>query len=190
MRYLGPALSISLIACQAAIPPRTGVAGTKAETSVQVWLTTGDQRSLLASQPQLQLVPDAGPLTGAIIDVDPGRTYQEMIGFGAAMTDASAWLMQNRMSADDREALLRDLFARDSGIGMSFIRVPMGASDFSRRHNSYDDVAPSQSDSALAHFSIDPDRAEKVPILRRALAINPRLKVVASPWSAPAWMKT
>ena len=189
MRYLGPALSISLIACQATIPQRTGIAGAKAGI-VQAWLTTGDQRSLLAPQPQLQLVPDAGGLGGTSIVVDPGRTYQEMIGFGAAMTDASAWLMQNRMSATDRETLLRDLFARDSGIGMSFVRVPMGASDFSRRHYSYDDVAPSQADSALTHFSIDPDRAEKLPLLRRALAINPRLKVVASPWSAPAWMKT
>src|ERR1700749_1982408 len=160
MRYLGPALCISLIACQATIPPGTGVAGTKAGASVQAWLTTGDQRSLLAPQPTLQLVTDAGGLARPIIDVDPARTYQQMIGFGAAMTDASAWLMQNRMSAADREALLRDLFGRDTGIGMSFVRVPMGASDFSRRHYSYDDVAPPQTDSMLAHFSIDPDRAE------------------------------
>jgi len=66
----------------------------------------------------------------------------------------------------------------------------MGASDFSMTHYTYDDVAASQADSGLDHFSIDPDRAAKVPLLRRALAINPQLKVMASPWSPPAWMKT
>jgi glucosylceramidase len=113
-----------------------------------------------------------------------------MIGFGAAMTDASAYLIQQKMSAHDQEALLQDLFGRRYGIGMSFIRVPMGASDFSLRHYSYDDMSGTATDSALAHFSIDADRADKLPLLRRAVAINPQLKVMASPWSPPGWMKT
>jgi glucosylceramidase len=118
------------------------------------------------------------------------KKYQQMVGFGAAMTDASAYLIQNKMSASDRESLLQELFGRANGIGLSFIRVPMGASDFSLRHYSYDDMPAPQVDSALRHFSIDPDRAAKLPLLRRALAINPELQVMASPWSPPGWMKT
>ena len=113
-----------------------------------------------------------------------------MLGFGAAMTDASAYLMMHQMPAKDREALLHDLFGRDNGIGLSFIRVPMGASDFSLRHYSYDDMPASEADSALTRFSIDEDLAEKIPLLRRALSMNPEMKLVGSPWSPPAWMKS
>src|SRR3982751_6060664 len=94
------------------------------------------------------------------------------------------------MTAQQREALLQELFGRDPGIGLSFVRVTMGASDFSRSHYSYDDVPPGETDPTLAHFSIDVDRAEKLPALKRASAINPQLKLVGSPWSPPAWMKT
>jgi glucosylceramidase len=159
-------------------------------TTVEVWLTTGDQQVLLARQPDIVLGRGGQSGGAPVISVDPSRKYQEMIGFGGAMTDASAFLIQTRMSATDRERLMQDLFGRDSGVGFSFVRVPMGASDFSVRHYSYDDIAGAEGDSSLAHFSIDADRAAKLPLLRRALAINPRLKVVASPWSPPAWMKT
>jgi glucosylceramidase len=122
--------------------------------------------------------------------VDESKTYQQMVGFGAAMTDASAYLIQNKMAAPVREVLLQDLFGRTRGIGLSFMRVPMGASDFSLRHYSYDDMPGTATDSALEHFSIDADRAEKLPLLRRALAINQQLKVMGSPWSVPGWMKS
>ena len=112
------------------------------------------------------------------------------MGFGASLTDASAWLIQNRLSPAQRESLLRELFGPEPGLGFSFTRVDMGASDFARSHYSYDDVPGGETDFPLARFSIDPDRAETIPILRRARAINPRLAIMASPWSAPAWMKT
>ena len=112
-----------------------------------------------------------------------------MIGFGAALTDASAYLIQNKLGPR-RDAILRELFGRDPGIGLSFVRVPMGASDFSTRHYSYDDMPTGQTDATLTHFSIDADRAEKLPALKTALAINPQLKLVGSPWSSPGWMKT
>jgi glucosylceramidase len=117
--------------------------------------------------------------------------YQEMVGFGAAITDASASLI-NGLPPERREALLRDLFDADSGagIGLSFTRLTIGASDFSPRHYSFDDMPPGQRDPTLARFSIEPDRADRLPVVRRALAINPQLKIVASPWSAPGWMKT
>ena len=124
-----------------------------------------------------------------VIDVDEGTRYQQMIGFGAAMTDASAFLI-NRKLGPRRAAVMQELFGRDPGIGLSFLRVPIGASDFSSTHYSYDDMPAGQADVTLARFSIDADRADKLPVLRQALAINPRLMLVASPWSAPGWMKT
>ncbi len=158
---------------------------------VHAWMTTGDQTKLLQQQPDIHLdAPSSGVPSVPTIDVDENKSYQQMIGFGAAMTDASGFLIQNKMSAQDREALLQDLFGRTSGIGLSFVRVPMGASDFSLRHYSYDDMSGTATDSTLQHFSIDADRGEKLPLLRRALAINPQLKLMASPWSPPGWMKS
>ncbi len=143
---------------------------------------------MLSRQPDVAIV--SGPIQSpVVIEVDEGTSYQEMIGFGAAMTDASAYLIQNKLGSH-RDAILRELFGRNPGIGLSFLRVPMGASDFSTRHYSYDDMPPGQSDPTLARFTIDADRAEKLPALKTALAMNPQLKIVGSPWSAPAWMKT
>jgi glucosylceramidase len=156
-------------------------------TPVQAWVTLTDRSKLLA--------PDVGvffqqraelPLN---IEVDASKRYQEMVGFGANITDASAWLIQHRMSAAQREALMQELFGPAPGLGFSFTRLTIGASDFSLKHYSLDDVPKGQTDEALARFSIDPMRAEVLPTLRHAQAINPKLKVMASPWSAPAWMK-
>ena len=190
MRILKTAVLVGLTACQSA-PAGVSVSTVAvSDQTVEVWLTTGDQRVLFARQAPITLGIGQPVNPPVVIDVDVARKYQEMIGFGAAITDASAYLMQTRMSAAGREQLLQDLFGRDSGIGLSFVRVPMGASDFSSRHYTYDDMPAGQSDSSLDHFSIDVDRAEKLPLLKRALSINPRLKVMASPWSAPGWMKT
>lgn len=156
---------------------------------VEVYLTTGDRAKLLSRDADVQF-GDSQPGAIATIDVDQSLAYQEMVGFGASLTDASAWLIQNKLTAPQREALLRELFGRDPGVGFSFVRLDMGASDFSLRHYSYDDMPAGQTDPLLANFSIAPDRAETIPILKRALAINPQLTVMASPWSPPGWMKT
>jgi glucosylceramidase len=114
-----------------------------------------------------------------------------MAGFGASITDASAWLIQQRMSPAQRQALLEELFGRGTqGIGMDFTRLTIGASDFSRQHYTFDDMPPGQTDMSLAKFSIEANRAELLPVLKQALAINPGLQVMASPWSAPGWMKS
>ena len=153
-------------------------------------MTTGDQSRLLAKEPDLHFNRVAVDSSVPVIEVDYSREFQSVVGWGAAMTDASAYLIQTRLSATQREALLQELFGREPGIGLSFVRVPMGASDFSRSHYSYDDRPAGETDSTLAHFSIDVDRAEKIPVLKRALAINPQLKLVGSPWSPPGWMKS
>lgn len=157
---------------------------------VEVWVTTADKAKLVARAPNVRFA--AGEPTGVAIriDVDTAITYQEILGFGAAITDASAWLIQTKLSPAQREALLQDLFGRTTGIGLSFTRLTIGASDFSRTHYTFDDVPAGESDSALRRFSIDPNRADVLPVVKRARAINPSLVVMASPWSAPAWMKS
>jgi glucosylceramidase len=157
--------------------------------AVQVWLTTAGADKLLAREPDTHFAA-GGPASPTTITVDEGTTYQEMVGFGAAITDASAWLLQNRLTAPQRDALLQELFGPNPGIGLSFTRLTMGASDFSLHQYSYDDLPAGQTDSSLAHFSIDSNRAYVLPVVQRALAINPQLKIMASPWSPPGWMKT
>ena len=165
---------------------------------VEVYVTTGDRTKLLSREADLGLVATApGELPTIVVSED--TSYQEIVGFGAALTDASAWLIQHKVDAARRESLLQELFGASSrpspreprpAIGLSFLRLDMGASDFALRQYSYDDMPPGETDPTLAHFSIDPDRAETLPIVKRALAINPRLSIMASPWSAPAWMKS
>lgn len=159
------------------------------DASVEVTLTTGDRTKLLSREADLEFgEPSAGSIT--TIDVDPAVTYQKMVGFGAALSDASAWLIQHKLAPPRRDSLLQELFGRDPGAGFSFVRVDMGASDFSLKHYSYNDVSAGGFDITLAGFSIEADLDATIPILKRALAINPQLTVMASPWSAPAWMKT
>ena len=159
---------------------------------VAVHVTTGDQRRLLARDADLVLESRDADSALPVVVVDPERRYQSVVGWGAAVTDAAAHLIQSTLTPAQREALLQELFGRapGRGIGLSFVRVPIGASDFSPRHYSFDDMPPGASDPSLARFSIDADRAEKIPVLQRALAINPQLVIVGSPWSAPGWMKT
>jgi len=152
---------------------------------VKVWETDADQSKLLAPQADVKF----GKASGTVITVDPAQSYQSMVGFGASMTDASAWLIRNKMSAGQRDALMGDLFGA-KGLNFSFMRLTIGASDFSRDHYSYDDMPKGESDPAMAHFSIDAAKAEVIPAVKQALALNPKLTVMASPWSAPGWMKT
>lgn len=167
--------------------PRPGPIATP--VVAQAWLTTPDASRLLARQPDAPF-RDAPPDGATTIAVWPDSSYQSMVGFGASLTDASTYLIQQKLSPAAREALLRELFGRDHGIGLSFTRLDMGASDFSRTHYSYADVPAGQADPALASFTLAPDSAETIPVVQRALAINPQLTVMATPWSAPAWMKT
>ena len=136
-----------------------------------MWLTTADETQKLAPQPILAPV---GPTTGdEAIAIDPAQHFQQMHGFGAAMTDASAELF-SRLSDDKRRAIMAELFGRaNGGLGLSFTRLTVGASDFSRTHYSYDDTPGNAPDPELQHFSIDPAKQYVLPRVREALAINP-----------------
>ena len=165
-----------------------GGGGTPTGPTAEVWLTTADQSRLLSRQADV-VIRTGTDASSIVLNVDEGTSYQEIVGFGAAMTDASAYLIQHKLGAQ-HDAILHELFGRNPGIGLSFMRVPMGASDFSTHDYSYDDMPAGQTDATLAHFSLDEDRADKLPALKAALAVNPQLKLVASPWSPPGWMKT
>jgi glucosylceramidase len=166
--------------------------------AVQAWITTGDQSKLLSREPDIRFGSAMVKMAAGtpVIEVDPGVGYQQIAGFGAAITDASAYLIQQRMTPAQREALMRELFGRadvkgaGEGIGLSFTRLTIGASDFSRTHYSFDDMPAGQSDPQLQHFSIDAQRDTVLPAVKAALSVNPQLKVMASPWSAPGWMKS
>ena len=162
------------------------------DRTVAVWTTSADGTRRLAAGDPIPLIKDSTANSALpLVTVDPAQSFQTMVGFGAAMTDSSAILFEQALTTPARDRLFGELFGRKgSGLGLSFLRVPIGASDFSTSHYSLDDMPPGQRDPALAHFSMRmPDQAQ-VPALRAARRVNPRLTLVASPWSAPGWMKT
>jgi len=154
---------------------------------VQVYMTLADQSKLLARQPDLVFGSNQSfPLT---INIHDTIYYQQMDGFGASMTDSSAWVISHLLNATQKDALMQSLFDPINGIGVSWLRQPMGASDFSLFNYSYDDVSPGQTDPPLNNFSIAYDLSYRIPLVQQALLINPSLKITALPWSPPAWMK-
>ena len=123
------------------------------------------------------------------VAVDDSTRYQAMDGYGAALTESSAHLLMG-LSPQARTAALRSLFDPVDGAGIDLVRLPLGASDFALSRYTYDDLPAGQTDPSLSRFSLAHDEAEIVPVLEEALAINPALRVMGTPWSAPAWMKT
>jgi len=129
-----------------------------------------------------------GPRT---VFIDDRATYQTVQGFGAAWTDSAAYLLHEVAGPRTRERAMHALFTReDGGIGLSFMRIPMGASDIARSRYSYDDQPAGRRDPTLADFSIAHDRKDLIPLIRESLALNPRMTLMATPWSPPGWMKT
>ncbi len=153
-------------------------------------MTTGDQSRLLAPQPAVEF-GTGGTENSLAIEVNEATQYQPIDGFGASLTDSAAWVVSNNPNSSQLSMLMQQLFSPTAGIGLSFLRQPMGASDFTVDGNySYDDVPAGQTDPQLLNFSIAHDTAYIIPLLQQALALNPNAKVVALPWSPPAWMKT
>jgi len=172
-------MSLALAGC-ATVPP--------VSRSAAMWLTTTDETQKLAAQPEVQ--PAGAAVGDEAVTIDTSKRFQKMQGFGASITDASAQLLSG-LPEDKRKAIMAELFGRENdGLGMSFTRLTVGASDFSPDHYSYDDTPGNAPDPELKHFTIDYARRYVLPRTREALAINPDLLVMISPWSAPAWMKT
>lgn len=160
-----------------------------AQNKAAYWLTTPDKSSLL----QLQKVPlDFAKPSGSnpTIDVDDKQTFQTMDGFGFALTGGSAQLIMH-MDPAKRATLLHELFSGgDNSIGVSYLRVSIGSSDMNDHVFSYDDLPEGQTDPNMTKFDLGPDRENVIPVLKQILAINPKIKILGSPWSAPLWMKT
>jgi glucosylceramidase len=178
---LGALLSLTLL-------PSYGQRAKASKGSVAYWLTTPDQKQLLQSQTSLAF--GKATTTGVVIEVDDSQKFQTMDGFGYCLTGGSAELL-HAMSAPARAKLLRELFGTDAnGVGVSYLRLSIGASDLDAQVFSYDDMPAGETDPTLARFSLAPDEKYLLPVLKEILAINPSIKLLGSPWSPPTWMKT
>lgn len=159
--------------------------------AVSVWLTTSDRSALVSLQPETLRFEAAVPVgAGPSISVNERQTMQTIDGFGFALTGGSAELLM-KMSPTKRHALLEELFGRrEDAIGVSYVRLSIGASDMNSRVFTYDDLEAGQTDPRLRHFTLGPDLADVIPVMHEVLAINPSLKILGTPWTAPSWMKT
>ena len=160
-----PALCLALFSCQQ-------------EPEIE-WVSTTVDNPWHVMDPALsEHVGSAG------IVLDPSAVKQTVEGFGTCLNELG-WLSLSELSEADRAGILEDLFSPE-GMGLTMARMPVGANDFSVDFYSYDEV---DGDFALEHFSIDRDREALLPFIRAAKAVNPALKLWASPWCPPMWMK-
>ncbi|MDB4923920.1 glycoside hydrolase family 30 beta sandwich domain-containing protein [Mucilaginibacter sp.] len=161
-----------------------GTVARAANETVSVWMTTSDQSKLLAQQASINFAADAGtnPTT---VTVDENTTYQGIDGFGFTLTGGSAGLLNGL--GGNQASVLGELFGTGSGqIGISYLRISIGASDLSSSDFTYDQVA---GDVNMNSFSISQENLDMIPILKKIIAINPSIKIIATPWTAPTWMK-
>ncbi len=155
---------------------------------VDFWLTKGDQSTLLIKQ---STVLGFGTTYNGYpnIEVDDSQTFQSVDGFGFTLTGGSAQVI-NQLTATKKQELLQELFGSGTNsIGISYLRLSIGASDLDEAPFSYDDMPSGQTDPSLANFSLAPDMTNLIPLLKEILAINPNIKIMATPWSPPVWMK-
>lgn len=153
----------------------------------QFWITTTDESSKL--QKQNDLVFNSETNSNQTISVDASQKFQTIEGFGFSLTGGSAQAIL-KLDKEKREALLQELFSRkEDAIGLSYLRISIGASDLNETVFSYDDMPEGQTDLKLEHFNLGPDLKDVVPVLKEILAINPNIKIMGSPWSPPVWMK-
>jgi glucosylceramidase len=156
--------------------------------TVHVWLTTDNQRTKLKHRSSIFFCAQSHDAPTVFVDETEG--YQSIEGFGASFTDSAAYLLNEKVPPSQLNSVMTSLFDHTNGIGVSFVRNPMGASDLARFDYSYDDLPSGQTDPNLSNFSISHDLEDIVPLVKRAQQINPQLKIMATPWSPPAWMKT
>ncbi|MCU7722274.1 discoidin domain-containing protein [Actinoplanes sp. KI2] len=172
------AVALVVAPLPAAAHPRTSTA--------HVWLTTPDGTNRLSDLGTIELTKATDIPTPTIV-IDPNRRFQTMTGFGASITDSSAAVLY-RLDPARRAGVMADLFATDR---LNFLRQPIGASDFTDEPAyTYDDMPAGQTDYALRNFSVAHDESQILPLLRQAARLNPELKIMGTPWSPPAWMKT
>jgi glucosylceramidase len=170
-----------------AIAPKAAPAMRPVMPAVEVWVSTADRRLRLVQQPDVEMDAHASSPGDVVIDIS--KKFQSIVGFGAALTDSSAWLLRNRLNARQRGALLQELFGPPPNLGLNMMRLTIGASDFSQQQYTLDDLPLGQVDPPLQHFNVAANLQDLIPMVREILSIDPQLRIIASPWSAPAWMK-
>ncbi|MGV9521730.1 RICIN domain-containing protein [Streptomyces griseus] len=152
-----------------------------ADPAAQVWVTTPDGAKKLTPEGN---VPFDGTPQSVDIRVDAADKGQKFTGAGASVTGASAHLLQSLPQAQ-RTSVLRSLFSTEGdGIGLNYLRQPLGSTDFDANSDPY------TYEDTRGAFSIDRDRSQILPVLKQATAVNPAIRFMGSPWSPPAWMKT
>lgn len=171
-------LPLACLLAALAAPAAAGAAGRAA-----LYTTTADRSRLLAREPvAVTDAPDFAPSDGEL-RLDPARRRQAFDGFGAALTESSC-LNLLKMPAPLRAALLRETFSPASGWGWSYVRISIGCSDFSLAEYTLCD------EPGIEHFALTPHETQTlIPVLREILAVNPALRIMASPWTCPRWMK-
>ncbi|NIF06055.1 glucosylceramidase [Chryseobacterium sp. Tr-659] len=153
---------------------------------VQYWLTKGDESIKLQLQHPIRFVNTSNNFQN--IEIDDSQKFQYVDGFGYTLTGGSVEVI-NRLSAPKRKALLNELFGSGkNSISISYLRLSIGASDLDGEVFSYDDLPEGQTDASLSKFSLEKDKA-LIGMLKEILAINPNIRIIAAPWSAPVWMK-
>jgi glucosylceramidase len=153
------------------------------------WLTDPSHSILFQQQPDAAFSKDNSFPQDPVIAIDEKKKYQQVDGFGWCLTGGSAQALM-KMSPAARTALLQQLFTSDGDhLGGSYLRVTIGASDLNDHVFSYDDLPAGQTDTALAHFDLGPDKKDVIPVLQEIVRLNPTIKILATPWSAPVWMK-
>ena len=151
------------------------------------WITTTDES--LKLQKQNDLVFNTETNSNQTIEVNPSQKFQTIEGFGFSLTGGSAQAIL-KLDKAKKEALLQELFSRkEDAIGLSYLRISIGASDLNEKVFSYDDLPEGETDLKLEKFNLGPDLNDVVPLLKEILAINPKIKIMGSPWSPPVWMK-
>jgi glucosylceramidase len=167
-------------------PPPTQTLG----PAVSVVLSTNDETQLMAAQSGVNFTPSTADAGTNTVVVDPAQQYQSIEGFGAAFTDSAAYLLMEVEPSSTLSGTLNDLFTLNgNGIGLSFMRIPMGASDLALSVYSFDDMPVGQTDLTLSNFSIAHDQTYILPLILQAKTLNPQMKLMANPWSPPGWMK-
>jgi glucosylceramidase len=180
-------LSFSSNSTQEPVNP-AGTGKVPSNSEITCWVTKPDKSGLL-SKKEVNLIFKAAENQLQTIIVDAGTKYQEMDGFGFALTGGSATLI-NKLPCSKRDALLNELFSTGSNsIGLSYLRISIGASDLDAKVFSYDDLPEGATDINLNNFNLAPDKADLIPVLKSILKLNPKIKIMGSPWSAPVWMK-
>jgi glucosylceramidase len=190
--FTNQTIMLKKIIVSALLSAVTGIIYTYAQnipvSKVASWVTYPDRSALLQKQTTM---PVFGKINEAYptITVNDHEKYQQIDGFGFTLTGGSATLI-NKLKPAEKKKLLNELFStKGTGIGVSYLRISIGASDLNAEVFTYDDLPAGETDPKLSRFSLAKD-AEIISLLKEILAVNPRIKILGSPWTAPSWMKS